>query len=300
MKNEQNTYFLVIAVLIAAVYNTKSSKSDRVEFSVDSSKIVMEPKDSMLTSVVLATIASENGEPKLGSFPIYEADSVHQPMKPIKMLVSRELTPDYDTWHPRELNRYRIDDIASEWNKLRVMTWRLADSLIREYPVPVSQEQLYDFFMKTYYVESKFDPEAKNKKSTATGLIQWMGDKYGRYGYTRSQFARLGVQGQMKYVGIYYRKMFDRVEDKLPLMDKWEDYYCLVFYPRAAPMPNNYVIATSCTKKAGGSCYLKRKKGRYCTYHANSGYDFDKDGKILKHEIAKRVDAKIASKYKSG
>lgn len=294
----KDTYLLLGVLFIFSVYSFKGNNNDKEQPKRVNMSVVMEPKDSALTDAVLNLIEKEIPV-QLGSFPIHEVDSVHEVMKPIKVAVVRKLGPDYDTWHPSQLNRYRVEDIVSEWNKLRVLTWRLSDSLVQEYRLPIKQEELYDHMMKIYYVESKFDPKARNRKSSATGLIQWMGDKYGRYGYSRKEFANLGVEGQMKYVGLYFRKMLDRHKDNLDQLDTWTDYYCLVFYPRAADKPDNYRIAKSCTGKPG-NCYLKKKKGHYCTYHANSGYDFNKDGEIRKVEIEQRIDYKINLKYRSG
>ena len=50
-----------------------------------------------------------------------------------------------------------------------------------------------------------FSPAVKNPNSSATGLIQFMEDKYKSYGYTRNEFAALGASEQMKYV-IQYLK----------------------------------------------------------------------------------------------
>ncbi len=57
----------------------------------------------------------------------------------------------------------------------------------------------------SFETSGTFSPAAKNPKSSATGLIQFMEDKYKSYGYTRNEFAALGVNEQMKYVVQYLK-----------------------------------------------------------------------------------------------
>lgn len=49
-----------------------------------------------------------------------------------------------------------------------------------------------------------FSPSAKNPKSSGTGLIQFMKDKYTAYGFSRDKFAALSFEEQMKYVERYF------------------------------------------------------------------------------------------------
>ena len=57
----------------------------------------------------------------------------------------------------------------------------------------------------SFETRGTFSPAAKNPNSSATGLIQFMADKYTAYGYTRNQFAALGANEQMKYVVQYLK-----------------------------------------------------------------------------------------------
>ena len=57
----------------------------------------------------------------------------------------------------------------------------------------------------SFETSGTFSPAAKNPTSSATGLIQFMADKYKSYGYTRNEFAALGVNEQMKYVVQYLK-----------------------------------------------------------------------------------------------
>ena len=57
----------------------------------------------------------------------------------------------------------------------------------------------------SFETRGTFSPAAKNPNSSATGLIQFMADKYKSYGYTRNEFAALGASEQMKYVVQYLK-----------------------------------------------------------------------------------------------
>lgn len=57
----------------------------------------------------------------------------------------------------------------------------------------------------SFETRGTFSPAAKNPNSSATGLIQFMADKYKSYGYTRNEFAALGANEQMKYVVQYLK-----------------------------------------------------------------------------------------------
>lgn len=57
----------------------------------------------------------------------------------------------------------------------------------------------------SFETRGTFSPAAKNPNSSATGLIQFMEDKYKSYGYTRNEFAALGANEQMKYVVQYLK-----------------------------------------------------------------------------------------------
>lgn len=57
----------------------------------------------------------------------------------------------------------------------------------------------------SFETRGTFSPAVKNPNSSATGLIQFMADKYKSYGYTRNEFAALGASEQMKYVVQYLK-----------------------------------------------------------------------------------------------
>lgn len=57
----------------------------------------------------------------------------------------------------------------------------------------------------SFETSGTFSPAAKNPNSSATGLIQFMADKYTAYGYSRNEFAALGANEQMKYVVQYLK-----------------------------------------------------------------------------------------------
>ena len=186
--------------------------------------------------------------------------------------------------HVSEILKYS-DASLGEWNTFRKRSYLLADSLINEFKLPISNITLYAFLMKTFYVESKYKAHAKNPHSSATGVIQWMSMHYKKYGFTREQFAKLSEVEQLPYVAKYFRKELSKIKHKGDLNElrDWVDYYCLVYYPSIADKPDWVVMAKSCNRK----CSPK------CAYHANSGYDYNKDGVIRKGEIVLRINKKL-------
>jgi len=120
-------------------------------------------------------------------------------------------------------------------------------------------------------LESGLDPTAQNKKSKATGLIQFMPDTAREVGTTTDELLRMSAVQQLDYVYKYF--VMRGIQPGMKL----GDLYLAVFWPAAVGKPDNYVIA-----RRGSS-----------VYDWNDGLDVTKDG-ILTAGDARRAVQRFA------
>lgn len=119
-----------------------------------------------------------------------------------------------------------------------------------------------DWLCDIIYIESKFNPQAKNPNSTATGLIQFMASTALSLGTTTSDLKGMNGVQQLPYVEKYFKaQIAQRGQPKT-----FFDCYCLVFYPIWVNAPDSSRLAQS-------------------AYTANKGLDLDKNGSITKSEF---------------
>lgn len=114
-----------------------------------------------------------------------------------------------------------------------------------------------------------FDPRARNKKSGATGLIQFMPSTAKWLGTSTSQLANMSAEDQLDYVFTYLTKM---KVGQMP-SDGIGDLYMAVLWPAAVGKPGEYVLMRDGTK----------------AYDQNEGLDINNDGRITKDEAARKV-----------
>jgi hypothetical protein len=140
--------------------------------------------------------------------------------------------------------------------------------------------------------------------SGATGLIQFMPDKATEYfgkctmetvpNYFKStnvklhnlprvkEFAEMTAIKQLDYVKKYFEPLRDIKLDFI-------DFYLQVLFPISSGKPEHVVFADSISKLDLINESDKLKSLRVEKYARNSGMDSDKDGKVMKSEIAKSV-----------
>lgn len=122
--------------------------------------------------------------------------------------------------------------------------------------------------------ESGLSPTARNPRSTATGLIQFMEATAYHYGTTTAELAQMSAEKQFDYVWLYFR---DAIKTHGPLTTLG-DTYMAILNPSAIGKPNDYVMWAS-----GSSAYA-----------ANVGLDANKNHQITKGEAVARVEDKLA------
>lgn len=132
-----------------------------------------------------------------------------------------------------------------------------------------------DDLMGVMYSECRLDTKVQNKKSNATGLIQFMPKTAENLGTSIDALKKMSAEEQMTYVEKFL--IANKKAAGYSSSDSIDagTLYALVFLPAKA---KNDVLST--------------KKDKY--YAGNSGLDTDKDGKITKNELASRVQSYYA------
>jgi hypothetical protein len=112
----------------------------------------------------------------------------------------------------------------------------------------------------------RFHPATLNRRSGATGLIQFMPKTAEALGTTTRALAAMTAIRQLDFVEKYLRPYAGKMTD-LP------SAYMAVLWPAAVRKPLGHVLFAAPT----------------AAYEQNSGLDADKDGKVTKAEAAARV-----------
>ncbi len=111
-----------------------------------------------------------------------------------------------------------------------------------------------------------FSAKTINRRSSATGLIQFMPSTARTLGTTTSKLASMTELQQLAYVERYLRPYSGRMSDLA-------SDYMAVLWPAAVRKPLSHVLFASPS----------------LAYDQNRGLDTDKDGKITKAEAAAKV-----------
>lgn len=131
-------------------------------------------------------------------------------------------------------------------------------------------------------LESNLETDAVNKKSAATGLIQFMPETARGLGTTVEGLIQMTAVQQMEYVAKYLEGALRKVPKGEKVSSS--DLYASVFWPKAVGESEDYIIA---------------KKGEPA-YELNfNSLDVDKDGKIQKWELGEKIDQKIKEPSRS-
>ena len=190
--------------------------------------------------------------------------------------------------------------VPSEWFKFKSAAYDTACSLNKDLGFNMSNLQVYDGLMKVFFSESKFKGTAANPISSARGIIQFMRSTRNKLGIPHN-IAELSELEQLHYVSLYYRDRIKSHNIDCKKVDSFIDIYMVVFAPAYTTAPDWkcvykscehgkkicpwYAVCLSMVKANKESALVKGKDRRRCAYHANWGYDRNKDGKILKAEI---------------
>ena len=126
------------------------------------------------------------------------------------------------------------------------------------------------------WIESRLNPQAVNKISGATGLIQFMPSTAKSLGTTVEELKSMDFDGQLDYVYLYLRPYRDKMKSQV-------DVYLAVFFPAAIGKPDSYVLQTS---KLSPQLIAKQ----------NAAYDLNKDQQITKGEVATAINRLLQKK----
>ncbi len=120
-----------------------------------------------------------------------------------------------------------------------------------------------------------FSPSIENGAgSGATGLIQFMPLTAIGLGTTTEKLAKMSAVEQLDYVEKYFRPYRGKI-------GTLADTYMAILYPHAIGKPLSYVM------------FDKEDTKHPKQYFQNRGLDFNKDGKILKEEVVRKVVGKF-------
>lgn len=128
-----------------------------------------------------------------------------------------------------------------------------------------------EWMYRLFVYESGMNPRARNKKSNATGLIQFMPSTARNLGTSTKELYDMSVIQQLPYVKLYLERI-----NPSKKFDSFQDLYLAVFYPHAMNKPGDYIFGSHVNdKKVGDIAKL------------NSCVDRNKDSKITKKEFCK-------------
>lgn len=134
----------------------------------------------------------------------------------------------------------------------------------------------YADLMTVMFIESGMNPQAVNKYSGATGLIQFLPSTARSLGTTTDDLLQMSNVEQLDYVEKYFAPYAGRVGDL-------EDLYFAVFFPAAMGKPDDYILQT----KSQSAELIGRQ---------NPVLDTNKDGVISVLDVKQYLDTKrIAS-----
>ncbi len=122
--------------------------------------------------------------------------------------------------------------------------------------------------------ESGFHPDAVNKDTNATGLIQFMPDTAKLLGTTVQALRSMTAVEQLDYVRAFYAKTGRAIHRDVP-----GDYYMATFLPAFVGKPPGFVLA---------------RKGQPI-YDQNKGLDADGDGTLTVGDVTKKIENTVAA-----
>jgi hypothetical protein len=93
--------------------------------------------------------------------------------------------------------------------------------------------------------ESRWTPNARNRATDASGLLQWMPDTARRLGTTTAKIRSMTAAHQMRYIAAYFRPFAGRLRSPV-------DAYMAVFYPAAVGKGPGYRFPARVTAQNPG------------------------------------------------
>ena len=136
-----------------------------------------------------------------------------------------------------------------------------------------------NWLMMVMYAESRVNPQAVNRTSNATGLIQFMPNTAKALSTTVQNIYKMNAVQQLEYVQKYYNWLRGDLKS-------YYDVYAATFFPRAIGKPDDWVLQTDRT-----SAGIIAKQ--------NPAVNINKDGKITVGEFKQYVKNTIPKDVQS-
>ena len=170
----------------------------------------------------------------------------------------------------------------TKWDHFRLRVYKTALNLKNRYPeIDGAPEDIYLWSMKTFHQESRYNGKASNPHSSARGIFQAMAA-------TRKALKMPSNLSEFEQVAYYEKYIIMQIEGqrlKAENLNSALDWYMITFYPALSDKSDNATFA-KCNSYSKWAC---RKGWKHCNYHANQGYDLDKNCVITKGEIGNHL-----------
>lgn len=142
-----------------------------------------------------------------------------------------------------------------------------------------------DFIATVISLESGFNAQARNPDGGAVGLIQFMPSTATRLGTSSATLFAMTAEQQLDYVRKFYQPWAGRLKTA-------GHAYMATFLPSFVGTPPGTIVAAqgSDEKISSGSQITKGQ-----VYASNSGFDANKDGKILAGEVYAAAENRLAA-----
>lgn len=176
----------------------------------------------------------------------------------------------------------RDKENLTKWDHFRLRVYKSALNLKNRYPeIDGTPEDIYLWSMKTFHQESRYNGKASNPHSSARGIFQAMAS-------TRKALKMPNNLSEFEQVAFYEKYIIMQIEGqrlKAENLNSSLDWYMITFYPALSDKSDNATFA-KCNSYSKWAC---RKGWKHCNYHANQGYDLDKNCVITKGEIGNHL-----------
>lgn len=130
-----------------------------------------------------------------------------------------------------------------------------------------------NWLLAVMQLESGIDPAARNPKSDATGLIQFMPETAQRLGTSVAALREMSDDEQLDWVHAFYRRWSGNLHSV-------GDVYLATFWPAAVSLPDDHVISV-----AGEA-----------VYDTNKVLDVDGDGQLTAGDV-RETGARLLRRY---
>lgn len=134
-----------------------------------------------------------------------------------------------------------------------------------------------NWLMQVMKQESNINPQAVNKLSKATGLIQFMPSTAIALGTTTADLLKMTNVQQLDYVYKYLQPYANKIKD-------FDDLYLTILFPVAVGKPDNFVLET---KRLSAELIAKM----------NPIYDLNGDKKVTVKEVRDALLKKVHPDY---